>query len=294
MVCYRYWKAVNSGRDDTQSTLTVRGPDAHGDVVWGQTPYISKTLEIMACDSDEVKLTLYEVDDITFNDIGNDDDYLQHDKVLQTWLDGESGEGDGIWSLQAQDTAGIKQGKYPVRVTAEKVAEKGVPVATRRMEAAAAMVPASRKLNLRKEKKLQPARADRRRLHHDDCVTAYYHMDVGLEMSHVSYARPEAIADFYDPVMNFIGFDDVTKITLYNNAEPVAIDVLPYNEVTLHNFEGFDCAMLRTDPTVWESYIENLLRGDPAAVGATVGAGVAVVAGTSYAKPQPITRTARA
>jgi hypothetical protein len=279
-----YWKVQNmfSNRDEIKSTIKALGTAGGGQasVVWGQNPIIDKTLVVTACDSDQISINLWELDDITYLE-SNDDDYGKWTLTASQWANGGANDGSGIWSLESMDTSNRKQGSFPVTVSIEKVTEKGVPV-TRRLEATIEAKAEPPRRNLREEVTFDSDRTAQRRLHHDDCVTAYYHLEAVLEMTNVEYSRPESMADFVDPVMNFIGFEEVETITLYNNPNHVAIDILPFYEATLHNFEGFDCASLREDPNVWESYVESLLKGSPAAVGGTAVVGVAVVAGISY------------
>jgi hypothetical protein len=60
----------------------------------------------------------------------------------------------------------------------------------------------------------------------------------------------------------------------------MSIDVIPYTEYTLHNFEGFDCSMLRKPPTYWENLWEGFLQGQAKDVAIVVSGGVATVAAT--------------
>ena len=134
--------------------------------------------------------------------------------------------------------------------------------------------------NLRGKGEVTAVPGARRRLHHDDCVTMYYHIDTGISMTNVQYTQPDELREWTDPVANFLGYEQVETITLYNEPSRMSIDIIPYTEYTLHNFEGFDCSMLRKPPTYWENLWEGFLQGQAADVAIVVSGGVATVAAT--------------
>lgn len=227
-----------------------------------------------------------------------DDDYGQWTKTLGAWMLGENGDGDGVWEMEAWYIGALggmnKVGKFPVRVEKTLLSENGVPVGSsgsggerRRVQGVEKKVEGGGK-NLRSsvvgEPRLVniPARENRRRLHHDDCVTAYYHVESLLEMTKVTYTQPKVLEDITDPIANFLGYENVKTMTLYNEPEPFRIDVIPWTEYTLHNFEGFDCSQFRQPVDYWEDLWMGFLAGDAGNVAIVVGAGSVATGGFAF------------
>ena len=238
-----------NNRDEKQSTKRM-GLGAEDDIVWGNSPTLDKKLVVMACASDNVRLKAWEVDDITYNEgLDMDDIYGTFGKSATDWMAGSSGNGDGSWTLNAVDSSGTGGGSFPVQVTGVLKSVAGKPVRDgegRKMAETQTEAIIVTHDNLRGAAiPITPSPISRRRLHHDDCVTLYYHIDTGLSMTNVQYTQPDELREWTDPVSNFLGYEQVDTITLYNEPSRIGIDVVPYTEYTLHNFEGFDCSMLR-------------------------------------------------
>jgi len=109
---------------------------------------------------------------------------------------------------------------------------------------------------------------------------AYYHIDMALEMADVSYTAPDFLVnDISEPFLNFIGFDEVNRITLYKENTPLTIDVLPREEYRPH--VPFDCSKINK-PGVIENWWLDLLEGEPEAIGVAVGVGAVSTGGLSF------------
>ncbi|GMH78682.1 hypothetical protein TrST_g5098 [Triparma strigata] len=288
--------APPSKRGDTEYTARKGKSE---DVDWNAKPSLNHQIDVVACEGDNINLRLYEVDDQTLQrlccDAIGDDDYGQWPKTMAEWIAGEDGSGDGAWQLEAWFTgtlgSRVNVGKFPVRVETTLLSENGVPVGGRRAlnsesnkreeEELAAGKKATKNLRS-KSVEVIPARENRRRLHHDDCVTAYYHVESLLEMTKVTYTQPDALEEITDPIANFLGYENVKTMTLYNEPEPVRIDVIPFTEYTLHNFEGFDCSQFRQPASYWEDLWEGFLAGDAGNIAIVVGGGAAATGGFAF------------
>jgi len=280
----------NSKRDEKQSTKRM-GVGAEADIIWNDNPTLNKYLVANACPTDTVTLRAWEVDDITYMEGLNMDDFMgTFQKSASKWMEGSSGNGDGKWTLDAVDSSGVAGGQFSVTVTGVLKSVGGKPVEGEgerkldRGEEAEVAKRDDRESSLRGSKATPPPVAlpalSRRRLHHDDCVTMYYHIDTGISMTNVQYTQPDELREWTDPVTNFLGYEQVKTITLYNEPSRMGIDIIPYTEYTLHNFEGFDCSMLRKPPTYWENLWEGFLQGKAKEVAIVASGGVAVVGAT--------------
>ncbi|GMH53145.1 hypothetical protein TrRE_jg12082 [Triparma retinervis] len=271
----------HSKRDEKQSTKRM-GAGAEADIIWNNNPTLDKYLTVYACKSDNVKLKAWEVDDVTYMEgLDMDDTYGVFGKSAETWMQGSGGTGDGKWTLNAVDSSGTSGGNFDVTVTGVLKSVGGMPVGGggggRKLDAGGER---GKDNNLRGMGEVAAVPGARRRLHHDDCVTMYYHIDTGITMTNVQYTQPDVLREWTDPVANFLGYEQVETITLYNEPSRMSIDVIPYTEYTLHNFEGFDCSMLRKPPTYWENLWEGFLQGQAKDVAIVVSGGVATVAAT--------------
>ena len=101
-------------------------------------------------------------------------------------------------------------------------------------------------------------------------------------MTKVTYTQPDALEEITDPIANFLGYENVKTMTLYNEPEPVRIDVIPFTEYTLHNFEGFDCSQFRQPASYWEDLWEGFLAGDAGNVAIVVGGGAVATGGFAF------------
>ena len=284
---------TDSSIDDIK--YTMRKGYGVEDADWDASPILNHHVDLVICEADEVKFRAYEIDDITYQRlccdfVGGDDDYGQWSKTPAEWVLGSDGSGDGVWSLKtnvANAFGGTEhRGHVPVRVEMTLLSENGMPVdGGQRRTTRLRKVDAMKSTQLRTAATIPviPRPGGRRRLHHDECVTAYYHVESLLEMTKVTYTQPDVLEDYTEPILNFIGYDSIKMMTLYSSPEPPRIDVIPYTEYTLHNFEGFDCSKLRQPKDYWENLWEGFLLGDTSAIATVVGGGVVATGALGYA-----------
>ena len=192
------------------------------DVDWNANPVLDHHITVTSCEPDEVRLRIYEVDDLTYSRlccdaVGLDDDYGQWSKTPAEWALGSDGSGNGVWSLKTDVNNAFggteHRGYFPVRVETTLVSEGGAPVEGGQRRATMLKDEFEKKESdsggalrgLDEVKAVVPRPGGRRRLHHDDCVTAYYHVESLLAMTKVTYTQPDIVEDFTEPILNFIG-----------------------------------------------------------------------------------------
>jgi len=193
-------------------------------------------MTIVACENDLITLKLKELDDMTHNEVG-DDNYGSWRKNVLEWSDNaESAYDDFVF--EAVDSNGRSGGRFNVKVKKTLVSKYGrfveqPSIWDRRMLRG----PNTEESVNTADRSLAAANDDSWL---QDCVHAYYHIDLALEMAEVIYNAPSFIVnDISQPFLNFIGFDEVNRITLYKEENPLTIDVLPREEYSAPIV--FDC-----------------------------------------------------